>query len=63
LANCKASSVTAQHIEAPLTQKITFWIAETGFIVKMNIFTPELKVQADFSRPAADLPGAGFFYR
>ena len=61
LASCVASSVTAQHIEAPLTQTISFRIAEAGFVVKINIFAPELKFQVDFSPPAADLPGAGFF--
>jgi hypothetical protein len=63
LANCVASSVTAQHIEAPLTQTISLRIAEAGFVVKINIFAPELKFQADFSPPAADLPGAGFFLK
>jgi len=56
------SSVSAQHIEAPLTQTISFRIAEAGFVVKINIFAPELKFQAAFSPPAADLPGAGFFF-
>jgi len=32
----------------PLTQTITFRIAETGFVVKINIFAPGLKFQADF---------------
>jgi hypothetical protein len=43
--------VTAQHIEAPLTQTITFRIAEAGFVVKINVFAPGLKFQADFSPP------------
>jgi len=37
-------------------------LPKTGFVVKINIFAPELKFQADFSPPAADLPGAGFFF-
>jgi hypothetical protein len=35
-----------------LTQKIAFLIAETGIVVKINIFAPGLKFQADFSPPA-----------
>ena len=58
-----ASSVTAQHIEAPLRQTINIRIAEAGFVVKMNIFAPELKFPADFSLPAVDLPGAGIFFK
>ena len=53
--------MAAQHIEAPLTQTIRLQIAEAGFVVKINIFAPELKFQADFSPPAADLAGVGFF--
>ena len=49
-------------LEHRVTQTITFRIAEAGFVVKMNIFAPGLKVQADFSPPPADLPGAGFFF-
>jgi hypothetical protein len=49
LANCVASSVSV--------------FAEAGFVVKINIFAPELKFQTDFSPPAADLPGAGFFLK
>jgi len=36
-------------------------IAEAGFVVKINIFAPELKFQANFSPPAADLPGGWIF--
>ena len=46
-----------QHniVEHPLTQTITFRIAEAGFVVKINIFAPGLKFQADLVPPPADL--------
>jgi len=38
---------TAQHIGHPLTQTLTFRIAEAGLVVKINIFAPGLQFQAD----------------
>ena len=47
MVNCVSVLATAQHIEVPLTQTISFRIAEAGFVVKINIFAPELKFQAE----------------
>ena len=46
-----------QHniVEHPLTQTITFRIAEADFVVKINIFAPGLKFQADLGPPPAGL--------
>ena len=35
-----AASASAQHVEAPISTKMTFRIAEVGFVVNINIFAP-----------------------
>ena len=36
-------SASAQHVEAPINIKMTFRIAEVGFVVNINIFVPGLE--------------------
>jgi len=33
-------SASAQHVEAPISTKMTFRIAEVGFVVNINILAP-----------------------
>ena len=48
MVNCVSVSTAAQHIEAPINANNNQRLTKAGIVVKINIFAPSLKFQADF---------------